>query len=78
MKPMNMDRNTFADFLEKIITTGNIPAEWEDFIVTHYVDDVLERIRIECVRLSIANETSFPSNEDKRRLRQMVSDLRTG
>jgi hypothetical protein len=45
----------FADFLNRLVSGDTNPEEWQTLVVGHFVDDRLEEIRRQLVRLSIAS-----------------------
>jgi hypothetical protein len=46
-------RKAFADFLRRLAAGTAGPIEWERFIVTHYQDETLEKVRREVAKLAI-------------------------
>jgi hypothetical protein len=52
--PMDsISRVEFADFLKRLATSVVTGKEWEKYIVRHYHDPLLERVRADTVRLAI-------------------------
>jgi hypothetical protein len=69
-----IDKKLLASFIE-YATEGKVTVtEWHRFIVTHYHDPILEKARIECVRLLIYE--SPVSTETKQKLYKIASELR--
>lgn len=51
---VNRDRRlTFADFLDRLAAATTSPEEWDDMVIEHYADEVLEDIRVRLIRLVI-------------------------
>jgi len=46
-------RRNFADFLSRLATDSDREGEWSRLVVAHYLDEELEGIRRDLVRLSI-------------------------
>jgi hypothetical protein len=53
---LNEQRISFANFLARLANGTNGPLEWEQFIVRHYDDPLLEEIRRQTVELSISRD----------------------
>ena len=50
---MNADRQRFADFINRLIATKMQIADWQEYAVNHFGDDLLEDVRRCAVRLLI-------------------------
>ncbi len=60
-------KTEFINFLEKLSVGEADAIQWKKYIVTHYHDEELERVRVECVRLFLnydkeLNEVELDSN----------------
>jgi hypothetical protein len=72
-------RSAFASFLERMAVGAEQPHDWYDHVVLHYPDEVLEEIRRELVRLSIArNPNGHPVwiAADREQFRTWARELR--
>ncbi len=78
--PANVDsehREHFAAFLERF-ANGEVDREhWERLVVNHYVDETLERIRRDCVRIRMRNEAMQWSPEEHGRIQAWIRELRS-
>ena len=68
-------RHAFAAFLERLATGEADPEQWQRLVVNHYLDDTLERVRRDCVRLRMQNEAMRWSREEKDRIHAWVQEL---
>jgi hypothetical protein len=69
-------RIQFADFLDKLAASSVHNKEhWLTFVVEHYVDDRLEAIRRDLVRLSIKTGGVW-TQEDRCQIESWARDLR--
>ncbi len=71
------DRELFAAFLERLATGEADREQWERLVVNHYLDETLERIRRDCVRIRIGNEAMRWSAEEQSRIHDWIRELRT-
>jgi hypothetical protein len=77
-KPADHDhRAAFVAFLERFAEGDADGEEWNRVVVNHYPDPALERIRRDCVRLRMQNETLRWSPEEHGRIRDWIRELRT-
>ncbi len=70
-------RDVFVTFLERFANGEADGDQWERLVVNHYLDDTLERVRRECVRLRMRNEAMRWSPEESRRIQDWIRELRT-
>jgi len=57
-------RTAFAEFLRRLASGASGPIEWERFVVTHYSDETLERVRREVAKLAIETARSAWSDSE--------------
>jgi hypothetical protein len=70
-------RELFAAFLERF-ANGEVDREqWERWVVNHYVDETLERVRRDCVRIRMRNEAMQWSPEEHERIQGWIRQLRS-
>jgi hypothetical protein len=70
-------RERFAAFLERF-ALGEVEREgWEQLVVNHYIDQKLERVRRECVRIRMRNEKMRWSPEERSRIEGWIRELRS-
>lgn len=72
-----MQRELMVAFLERFVNGEVDLARWDALVVNHYVDEVLERVRRECVRLRMGNESMQWSAEERARILACIRELRT-
>jgi hypothetical protein len=48
-------QKVFADFLNRLVSGDTKPEEWQNLVINHYIDDKLEEIRRQLVRLAISS-----------------------
>lgn len=70
-------RALFVAFLERFVNGEVDPEGWETLVVNHYIDEALERVRRECVRLSLGNEAMQWSAEERESILACIRELRT-
>lgn len=70
-------RAVFITFLERFAEGEADGEQWMRLVVNHYLDQTLERIRRECVRLRMQNETMRWSPEEHSRIRDWIRELGT-
>ena len=71
-------RLRFAAFLERLADHVASDVEWQDAIVQHYADQLLENVRRECVRLLYnARDRARPGPEEPTQLRAWAAALRS-
>ena len=46
-------RRTFRKFLDRLVLGEDCPDEWQELVIIHYHDELLEDVRRECVRIMI-------------------------
>lgn len=71
-------RKTFVNYLNKLIAGQYTKDDWFKYIIEHYIDEELEEVRRNIVRLRIAagDPKTFPvTNEHKERLKEWARDL---
>jgi hypothetical protein len=49
-------RVQLANFLERLVTSGVSSEDWQQYLVTHYPDFIMENVRIYVVRLTLSHE----------------------
>lgn len=70
-------RELFVAFLERF-AKGDVDREqWQQWVVNHYLDETLERIRQDCVRMRMRNEAMRWSTEEHDRIQAWIRALRT-
>ena len=72
-------RKAFADILDKFAEHNANREDWFNYIIEHYVDEELEEIRRNVVRLRIAagDPEIFPStNAHRKQLKSWAEELR--
>jgi hypothetical protein len=70
-------RSSFADFLDRLSEGQISQKDWFEHIVNHYHDEILENIRVDCVRLRQSVDGSFPfTSEQQGQLRKWSKELR--
>ena len=69
-------RMLFADFLERLADGDIETGEWQEFAVTHYRDESLERVRRDCVRLCIQKPERGWSEQETDQIREWARELR--
>ena len=71
-------RELFVTFLEGF-ANGDVDREkWDRLVVNHYLDQTLERVRRDCVRIRMQNEAMLWSPEEQSRIQDWIRELRTG
>lgn len=71
-----LPRELFVAFLERF-ANGDVDREqWQQWVVNHYLDEMLERIRQDCVRLRMSNEPMRWSTEEHDRIQAWIRALR--
>ena len=69
-------RDQFCGFLRRLLNETATFAHWNAFVVAHYSDDVLEQVRIECVRLFLERDGIRDlSNSERGKLDSMIERL---
>jgi hypothetical protein len=48
-------QKVFADFLNRLVSGDTKHEEWQNIVINHYIDENLEEIRRQLVRLAIAS-----------------------
>ena len=79
VEPNDPWRLSFASFLERLACGEERPGDWHDHVVTHYLDEELEEVRRELVRLSIQRDpTGSPLwvAADRQQFREWATRLR--
>ena len=82
MNPVQMQKTRkeqFVSFLEQLASGTCSSSDWHQFAVAHYVEEPVEKARIQLVRASIASGswTSGSVPETLRRVaRELAIDLR--
>lgn len=71
-------REFFVAFLERFVNGDVDPDRWDTLVVNHYLDEALERVRRECVRLRVGNEAMHWSEEERTSILACIRELRTG
>ena len=75
----SIKRETFVHYLESLIKGKWSDSEWFDHIIEHYLDERLEEIRRNVVRLRIAagDPRKFPNNDvDLQKLKEWADELK--
>jgi hypothetical protein len=70
-------RKLFVAFLERYLNSEAKREDWETLVVNHYVDNTLERVRRECVRIRMHNEAMRWSPEERSRIQGWIHELQT-
>ncbi len=70
-------RELVAAFLERLSSGEADREQWERLVVNHYLDQTLERIRRDCVRIRMRNEAMRWSPEEHGRIQDWIRELRT-
>jgi hypothetical protein len=70
-------RELFAAFLERFAGGEADREQWERLVVNHYIDQTLERIRSDCVRLRMRNEAMHWSPDEHSHIKDWIHELRT-
>ena len=73
-------REAFINYLNKLINGQYSKDDWFRYIVEHYLDEELEEVRRNIVRLRIAagDPEVFPvTNEHKEKLNEWIKKLKT-
>ncbi len=71
-------RQAFIGYLYKLVEGDSSSKDWHNFIIEHYLDEQLEEIRRNIVRLRIkaGDPKIFPVTEEERKqLRKWAKDL---
>ncbi len=71
-------RKIFTEYLDLLLKGKCGDAEWQFYVIEHYLDEKLEEIRREVVRLRIVADDSraFPStNADKAKIKEWIEEL---
>jgi hypothetical protein len=69
MRQLNVDgraRNAFAAFLDRLAVGSSTDEDWDEYVIAHYRDEVLEEHRRTLVRLAIEAGEPFPQTNDHR------------
>jgi len=69
-------RRLFAAFLERFASGQADPEQWYRLVVNHYLDETLEEVRRDVVRLRMQNEAMHWSPEEIRQIQAWLRDLR--
>jgi hypothetical protein len=70
-------RSLLATFIEYAARDCVTPLEWSRFIVNHYQDEVMERARVDCVRILQNVPSGKVTSADMDRLYAIADALRT-
>ena len=68
-------RQLFDVFLERFANCEVDPGQWQRLIVNHYVDETLERVRRDCVRIRMQNESMRWTQEEKAQIEAWRREL---
>ncbi|HEY2515903.1 MAG TPA: hypothetical protein VGI39_33765 [Polyangiaceae bacterium] len=71
------NRELVAVFLERFAHGEADREQWERLVVNHYLDQTLERVRRDCVRMRMRNEAMRWSLEEHDRIQNWIRELRT-
>lgn len=74
-------RKEFVNYLNKLVTGQYTKDDWFKYIIEHYVDEELEEVRRNIVRLRIAagDPEIFPvTDEHKEKLKEWIRELQAG
>lgn len=69
-------RELVAAFLERFANGEADPNQWERLIVNHYLDEELERIRRDCVRIRMRNGAMRWSPQEHEQIWTWIRQLR--
>ncbi|MDB4947090.1 MAG: hypothetical protein JWP97_6624 [Labilithrix sp.] len=70
-------RAAFLAFLERFAKGNADPHQWQELVVTHYLDATLERTRQDCVRLRARNGDMHWSTAEHEQIQSWIRTLRT-
>jgi len=73
-------RKEFVNYLNKLIAGHYSKDDWFNYIIEHYVDEELEEVRRNIVRLRIAagDPETFPvTNEHREELKKWAGELQS-
>ena len=68
------NRQLFIEFLNRLVAETATRAHYDAFCVAHYIDDELELVRRDCVRLFLDRESMYPLSDHERGTLKRLTD----